>query len=973
MKCTDSSQLYYNYVCVSVCPDGYGETSPGRCGLCTDSNLFYYDHGCVTLCPEDYGPSGSGWCIKCTDSSLLYHSHTCVSSCPEGYVETTPGRCGLCSTINLLYYNNACISSCPEGYVENTSRWCVACDASLLYYNRTCVSSCPDGYVETSSRRCGRCSDSNLLYYNRTCVNSCPAKTISLYNAITIQYECKPCYLGCDTCINTTSSGCLSCSEGFFFFDNSCNIGCPSDRYANPLTRVCEQCQPPCVTCSQPNNHSCTSCPPGYFVFDGTCVTSCPMDHYQTFFSGEDGLYQVPICLPKLVLTFNLSLTIDARAIDINFNYGVVSMILAIAQRIQIQIANTQIDEALFVLSPLAESKIRFKYLGDQYIPPLSLLQVTIDLDTTDFNSNSYQQFRIIDKTATIQLKEIYPFSKVETRFISSTSDITEAGGSAVAAIQAVNSIAQGALSTSLVRLQIIGEVVQLLRFIAIRWPPNVAEYFANSELDPSSIMIPVDSFGWLNDPLDDRNYSMPRVFDEYETSPFFSQNYNIDMSNLIIWVAVISGSSLLLYLLKKVLKKVTDRVDLPNDNNRKNKRHNGFILLIQKLSRFLNKLNGLTLWNFLLAFILSMFQSGCLWSLLNMRYDSALLESSTSSSRASLAIGIIFFLFFLTLLVLIFWILIINMKYLIQSEGTPEDPDQEERLQKYEILFEDFKRDKRIQILFLPISLLKSLWFVAVIALMSFSPITQMILCWILSTAFIAYFIIYQPLKVRWMRRMTLFIELSSYGCVKLGFILGVVDRFVDLDPTTADEIGFVFLILTIGATLGGAILSLIQVLQLVWSILQYLKELLAKKKQVHPIPPSELLSRTVIERSPSKEAENFLEDRSMRTSQIYLKNRSLSIPKSRGNLPEEQKMFATLRKLSPADFKNIPRGEQLYDDLKEWWNSFCSEVGNEAVNLEPFSPETQALRSARLANTLEEVGSSPCLTNSPKKNLKN
>ena len=52
--------------------------------------------------------------------------------------------------------------------------------------------------------------------------------------------------------------------------------------------------------------------------------------------------------------------------------------------------------------------------LGGLYYPPLSLMSVTIDLELNDFNSNSYQQFRIIDKTATIQLKEIYPFSTAE-------------------------------------------------------------------------------------------------------------------------------------------------------------------------------------------------------------------------------------------------------------------------------------------------------------------------------------------------------------------------------------------------------------------------------------------------------------------------------------------------------------------------------------------------------------------------------
>ena len=878
--------------------------------------------------------------MKCSDSGLLYYNYGCVSDCPEGYVEIIPGRCGLCTDSNMFFYDNGCVITCPDGYGETSPGRCGLCTGPTpLYYNHTCVSSCPESYVEINPKRCVRCSDSNMMYYNRSCISSCPAKTVSIYNLYLIQYECKPCYLGCETCVNTTSSGCLSCSEGFFYFENSCNTGCPSDMYANAITRVCEQCQPPCVTCSKPNNHSCTSCPPGYFVFNGTCVANCPYDHYQTLYSVEDDLYQVPICSPKLVLTFDLSLTTDSRVISINFNYGIVSMILAIAQRIQVQIANTQIDEALFVLSPLTESKIKLHYLGDQYYPPLSLLQVTIDLDTTDFNTNSYQQFRIIDKTATIQLKEIYPFSQVETQFISSTSDITEAGGSTVATIQAVSSIAQGGVSTSLVRLQIIGEVIQLLRFIAIRWPPNVAEYFTNSDLDPSSIMMPVDFMGWLNDPLDDRNYSMPRVFEEYETPPFFTQNYNIDVSNLLIWVIVVCGGSVLLFLLQKGLKKVNSKVALPNKNHRKKKWRYRFILILQKLSQLLNKVEYLTLWNFLLSFILSMFQSGCLWSLLNMRYNSALLESPTTSSRISLAIGILFFLFYLALFGLITWILLKNMKYLVQTEGTQENPEQEERLQKYGILFDDFHRNKRMQILFLPISLIKSLLFVAVIALMAFSPVAQITLVWVLSTAFIVYFVVYQPLKVRWMRRMTFLIELLSYGCVTIAFILGVVDKAVELDATTLDEIGFVFLILTISSTFAGAALSMIQILLLVWSTFKYIKELRAKKNQVHPIPLSDLQSLSADPSLSPDRKEKFFEDKTMRMSIISLKSNSPFVPKIR-DLSTDDKMFSSLRKLSPEFFEKWPQGKQRYEDLKGWWDSVCSEI---SLGTPEISPDTQ------------------------------
>ena len=300
-------------------------------------------------------------------------------------------------------------------------------------------------------------------------------------------------------------------------------------------------------------------------------------------------------------------------------------------------------------------------------------------------------------------------------------------------------------------------------------------------------------------------------------------------MSNLLIWVIALAGSSFLLNLLKVWFNKRIKR------NSEKKK--SLLFRLVQKISQLLNRVDVSTLWNLLLMFILSVYQTGCLWALLNMRYASVLLEPPTAYTWVSLGLGIFFFKFGLALFGLVTRVLIKNMKYLIETEGKGEDSQQEERFKNWSVLFEDFNRKKRIQILYVPISMLRSFLFVMILALLAFSPITQITLTWILHTMFILYFIMCQPLKVRWLRLMTLLIELSSYGCITLSFILGVVDRFVDLDATTANEVGLVFLFLTIGSTITGGLLSLIQALQVVRTIYQYLKSRRANNTRVHPI----------------------------------------------------------------------------------------------------------------------------------------
>src|SRR5690606_41365199 len=61
------------------------------------------------------------------------------------------------------------------------------------------------------------------------------------------------------------------------------------------------------------------------------------------------------------------------------------------------------------------------------------------------------------------------------------------------AAIQASTSFIGGTSSLSFLRLQAAGEIIQLLRFIDIRWSANIVSYFEVSTIDPTSISILVD------------------------------------------------------------------------------------------------------------------------------------------------------------------------------------------------------------------------------------------------------------------------------------------------------------------------------------------------------------------------------------------------------------------------------------------------------------------------------------------------
>ena len=792
-----------------------------------------------------------------------------------------------------------------------------------MFFNYTCLDSCPEGYIVTETRGCAPCS-TGLYYYNHTCVSNCPLTTYG--NQISYGlYTCQPCSLGCDTCINGTKYGCLTCSEGYFYLTNTCSRGCPSDMYANPETRACQQCHPSCATCSHPNDQSCTSCPTGNYLLEGTCVTGCPSTYYHSFL-GESEEFQVPACLPKRILSFSLSLSINSRVIYINFNYGITYMILAVTQRTRIRISNIEIDPELFMLSPLTESKVKFEYLGDQYYPSLSLLNVTIDLDSdSDYNSDLYEEFLIINKSQTVQLKEIYPFTNTEMQAISSSSSFTSMGGSTIATIQAVSSVSQGALSAGLIRMQIVGEIVQLMRFIDIRWPPNVVQFFETSHIDPTSMLLPIDFITSWNHQLSDRNTSMPRIFQNYETRPFFTENYNSEISNLVLWGAIIFSLLLLISFLKKKLRKMTAVMPMPKTNARGKKRSN-CIRLIHKTSRMMNRIDDSILTNFILTFLLSCFQPGIVWSFLNIRYSSTLLEPATSFTIATLGLACISLIFFLLLAAFIFKVILNGIKYVLKIKESLRPP----ALKRYQCLFEDFENQKILQILCIPISLIRSLIFAGVISLLCTHGLTQLIFIWSADFCFILYMIIYHPLKNKWNMRITLAIEVFTFGCITLGLIFDILERVAVLDAITLDEVGFAFIALSILSTISGVLISLIQVLGLVKTIYNYLKEVRRRRREVQPISLSPISGT-------SKRVDTVFMDahaggkvlKADSTSSLEQKGPCDDTSSPLNSLDRSTRLIRTIGNFSPDIFKKVPHGEEHLSNLEKWLASFNSDSG--------------------------------------------
>ena len=898
-QCSASGKFVHNNICVTTCPAGWGSDTSSVCINCVDSGKYSYNNLCESSCPTGFGPDSSSNCVDCSTLSKYFYNGLCVSTCPGGMGGTTdPNICVSCADSGEVSVNGFCESSCPAGYGADSNSDCaVQCSLNGTYsYNRTCVESCPYGHTaDASQHACVKCPGSQY-FFNHTCLASCPARTF----ANTYIYECEPCFLGCEACTSTANTECSACSEGYYLEIGYCLSGCPPSKYENPVTRTCDDCQPPCVTCSQPNSSICTSCHPNFFLVNGDCVSSCPSTHYAGML-GDSSLYEVPACLLRLGLEFKLALAPEAHVIYINFNYSISSIVLAITQIIQVEIGNVQLDSASYALTPVTDSQLKFQYLGNQYHPAQSLLRVTLDLETC-FNNDPYQKFIAVTKSATIHLKEIYPFGQTERNVITATSAITESTGAAIAGSQVTASVATGALSSSLIRMQIIGEIVQMLRFIEILWPPNVQVLFAETKYNPTNIEIKIDLITSWNQNLEDFNSSMPRVFEEYEVDAFFTQNFNYELSNFLVVIFITIPAAIVFGFSRKLMQKLTNKLKPPKTNAKKGWREHAIVFL-HALSRLLNRVEIPALLNFTLFFILSIYQPGSIWSLVNINYYSTLLDPPTSYTKATFVFAIICIIMLLLLTALVFYAVISNFKYVIKNSLRPS------HTKPYQTLFNDFNNKNKWQLLFVPFSLVRSLVYAITITFLNSYPLAQIIIICSVTGIFVLYYIVKKPLKHKWTNRFTLVMELFGFGCMTIGVVLGLSDKYFEIDPTTRNEIGYAFITFTMTSTLAGGLLTLIQVLELIVLIYRYIRDKRRQRLQVKPVNLEELHQTT----------ETQIVFRRKTSPKSELKMSISTNPLDRfEKLDNSIKHFGSL---SAQTIAQSPQGLQILEDLEKWY----------------------------------------------------
>ena len=191
-------------------------------------------------------------------SKLIKESKTCVNSCNE--TETYK-----------FEYNNICYNNCPSGTTISEENEFLCIEEAFKcenYYNKLktkCYDFVPDGYFI--------CDEDEKIIDK--CDETC--KTCRDYG-------------------NATSNNCLTCRNGYFFYDGNCLLECPYGYYKDVSGKKVCTClsNSKCKECyeNEQDNSICISCNEGYYqIYDESIILSECYKEINGYYLDEEDLF----------------------------------------------------------------------------------------------------------------------------------------------------------------------------------------------------------------------------------------------------------------------------------------------------------------------------------------------------------------------------------------------------------------------------------------------------------------------------------------------------------------------------------------------------------------------------------------------------------------------------------------------------------------------------------------------------------
>ena len=233
---------------------------------------------------------------KCHDNCL---------TCNEGPSDDD-NKCTSC--INNYYFiygsnKNTCYNEAPDGYYFNISN---------NIYN-ACHSNCIScyGYGTNNKNNCKKCSIGHLIENdnNHNCITLKPGINYYVDLSDDTYKKCHDNCLSCDEGGDDINNKCISCIEGYSFWEgygNTCYNNKPGENYyLNIEDNIYMKCHDNCLSCEEKgdeNDNKCKSCRNDFNLINNNCVLNID--------KSNDGIF-ININKNKEELLYLISLNLD--------------------------------------------------------------------------------------------------------------------------------------------------------------------------------------------------------------------------------------------------------------------------------------------------------------------------------------------------------------------------------------------------------------------------------------------------------------------------------------------------------------------------------------------------------------------------------------------------------------------------------------------------------------------------------------
>lgn len=610
------------------------------------------------------------------------------------------------------------------------------------------------------------------------------------------------------------------CASSYYLYNNICYLSCPAFTYNSTAlgssSLTCGECDATCLTCAGPGPQNCSLCQGGLFLFNRQCLLECPGGTYETKLKAADGI-DVPVCSPKIALQMSIGLTDDPRQVLIRFSSSVSPQYLNLFLTVlQVTLQNVDLDISLISTRIVNNATINLALLTSIYIADGTPLRADLLLGS-DFDDDSTNMYTLPIKYASVKLAEYYPFTQSESTTIETASDLSKGANTANTAAQSAAMVAGGGFAGFLLQVRLITDLIQLLQFLDITWPPNVMDLFRQAYIDPSNLFVPVCL---ISDP---ESYLLPnvtvsRVLEIQQISTVYLTNNCYALSTFILVAVVIFSLKVWLQFKKPSI-------------------------IPQKLANLGTALDKVIAWNVALQIFVSNYPLFFAYSILQIMYSN--FETQYMNLSFSLAV-----ISAISCTAFVAWTLILAWKYSKICVKAPAEADA--KYQRYSSLFEGVKNNTRIQLFQIPLSILRIYLMVVFVLFLSGTPLVATILLCCTQAVFLFYLFKYRPHK----DRLEFFVTILSEILVLCALLIALVIKVtVDAKMTVENRnrLGWGLISMNLAISMATALMIAKQLFLLGVELFKKIKaRCQSKRNQISPLGLFE--SRSSYKKNPTE-----------------------------------------------------------------------------------------------------------------------